>query len=179
MACVCSLWLVGRGQCRTGRIYIRFTWQGSDRSLLVNSRHTVSVLLVRVNFLAKELQWDSCAVLCVQDCHPLRVSCSWARPCCTDSHGRTQPRGDARSPREGLFTGRSGSRLWPLFSLLATGPSLAWAAGIHLAQEENPKQSLEENPTLSLRGCLEWYIVSMQPPVIKGRNQTQMWRQVS
>lgn len=101
-------------------------------------------------------------------------SCSQARPCCEDSPGGTQPSGGASSPGEGLFTGRSSTGLWPLFGFLAASLSLAWGAGICLAKEENPRQSVEESPTLYLCPCPEWCIACMQP-VVKGRNQTQMW----
>lgn len=180
MACVCSLWLVGRGQSRTRGIYIRFTWQGSDSSLIVNSRHTVSVLLVCVNFLAKELQWGSSVVFSVLDCHLLRASrllplgqtllCRqpWQDPAQTW----------CQEPQRGALPWKKWH--WAVASLWLSGSKslISMGARICLAKEENAKQSLEESPTPFLCPCPEWYIVSLQR-VVKGRNQTQMWRQVS
>lgn len=57
IACVCPLWSVGRGQCRTGRTDIRLLGRVLV-GLLVSSRHTVSVLVACVNFLAEELHWE-------------------------------------------------------------------------------------------------------------------------
>ena len=143
--------MVGRGQSRTRGIYIRFTWQGSDSSFIVNSRHTISDLLACVNFLAKELRGG----VLLSSPYWIAISlgppdsCPWARPCYADSHGRTQPRRGARSPREGLFPGRSGAGLWPLFGFLAASPSLAWVPGYAWLRRKTQSKALKKAQLLS------------------------------
>lgn len=180
MACVCSLWLVGRGQCRTGRIYIRFTWQGSDTSFIVNSRHTVSVLLVCVNFLAKEWQWESSAVLSIADCHLLRASglLLLGQTWLCEQPWQDPAQGLCQEPQRRALPWKKWCWAVACFWLSGSKSLISMGARICLAKEENPKQSLEESPTPFLCPCPEWYVVSLQW-VVKWRNQTQMWRQVA
>lgn len=64
-----------------------------------------------------------------------------------------------------------GSGLWPSFCFLAVTLSLAWGAGICLAQEEDSRK-----PSSCVHAQND---VLLAPLVVQGRNQTQMWRQAA
>lgn len=74
--------------------------------------------------------------------------------------------GWASSPGGGFCEGRRrGSGLWPPFSVLAMTLSLAWGAGIHLAEEENSREALKK--TQLLCPCPEWCVTGTQLPSYK------------
>lgn len=89
-----------RTECRTVRIHVRLIWQDSDISLILNSRHTISVSLISVNVLVKELHWGSSDVSStfVPACHPSSAS---GIPCLDQTTLWRQPWQEPVAPETG------------------------------------------------------------------------------
>lgn len=148
MAYVCSLWLVGEGQCRAEVIYIRYIWQDAE-SFLFNSRRTASILLVCVNFLR------GFSIRCTLSCHPWRASgipgqtSLWRWPW-------WHPHEVAPVAQRGVLSWKKGRWAVASFQLSGSTSVISISAGMCSAKEENLRRSLEESPAFCLCLCPEW-----------------------